>query len=155
MVTTSVSACQLYGACSPNLCTLGTCTQLCGATHAYLYSRKQVYKESITKRLPGHLAEGSQVAQPDGIQSAWLTEEQAQDSSSFTRVIVSGLKPDVLQHFDGGAAENVCRQLAHLYHYYLHGPDGNCNPGVALASSEGMSATSQMPLSSNASHQMC
>lgn len=46
--------------------------------------------------------------------------------SSFTRVLVYELKPDVLAQLnDGDEGRGVLRDLAHLYHYYLHGPAGN------------------------------
>ena len=45
---------------------------------------------------------------------------------SFTRVIVADLKPEVLQQIAAvDKYEQVCRDLAHLYHYYLHGQHGN------------------------------
>ena len=45
---------------------------------------------------------------------------------SFTRVIIADLKPEVLDQIaDADRYEQVCRDLAHLYHYYLHGEHGN------------------------------
>lgn len=47
---------------------------------------------------------------------------------SFTRVVVGDLKEDVLALLvgsDGDGAGSICRDLAHLYHYYLHGAKGN------------------------------
>lgn len=47
-------------------------------------------------------------------------------AASFTRVVVGDLKPDVLAALaDEDAALGVLRDLAHLYHYYTHGPKGN------------------------------
>ena len=44
----------------------------------------------------------------------------------FTRVVVGDLKPDVLAALgDDSSALGVLRDLAHLYHYYTHGPKGN------------------------------
>eukprot|EP00879_Flechtneria_rotunda_P028535 GHRR01030668.1.p1 GENE.GHRR01030668.1~~GHRR01030668.1.p1 ORF type:complete len:105 (-),score=25.71 GHRR01030668.1:9-323(-) len=46
--------------------------------------------------------------------------------SSFTRVLIYALKPDVLaQLCDVEQGRNILRDLAHLYHYYLHGAQGN------------------------------
>jgi hypothetical protein len=44
--------------------------------------------------------------------------------------VVGDLKPEVLEQMsadchDGGGAAAVCRDLSHLYHYYLHGLRGN------------------------------
>ncbi len=45
---------------------------------------------------------------------------------SFTRVIIGELKPSslavVLQEEKG---QELCRELAHVYHYYIHGEHGN------------------------------
>lgn len=47
-------------------------------------------------------------------------------AGSFTRVLIYDLKPDVLgQLTDEAEGQAVLRDLAHLYHYYLHGARGN------------------------------
>lgn len=85
----------------------------------------QVYKETINKRMPGqaHSVAGDGFA----IAAGWLQEER---EDTFTRVTVSDVKPEILEQFQGEEAEHVCRQLAHLYHYYLHGPSGNTGSGM-------------------------
>jgi structural maintenance of chromosomes flexible hinge domain-containing protein 1 len=92
----------------------------------------QVYKERIHKRLPGTSSHLDGNLSQFGVMSSWAADEgcPSSESSSFTRVVVSGLKPDVIRQFQGEAAENVCKQLAHMYHYYLHGPDGNVFTGA-------------------------
>jgi hypothetical protein len=53
-------------------------------------------------------------------------EPSAPASPGFTRVVVGDLKPDVLAALsDDEGALGVLRDLAHLYHYYIHGPRGN------------------------------
>lgn len=48
------------------------------------------------------------------------------NSSSFTRVLVYDLKEEVLEQLsDGDRGATILRDLAHLYHYYLHGEHGN------------------------------
>jgi hypothetical protein len=48
------------------------------------------------------------------------------NSSSFTRVLVYDLKDEVLEQLsDGDRGATILRDLAHLYHYYLHGEQGN------------------------------
>ena len=58
-----------------------------------------------------------------GLEASWLATEGA--APHWTRVTVARLKPDVLAAL---AADKGCRQLArtlaHLYHYYVHGPAG-------------------------------
>lgn len=58
-------------------------------------------------------------------ESPQLSHAQTQ-GNSFTRVVVADLRPEVLQQIsDSEQYETVCRDLAHLYHYYLHGERGN------------------------------
>jgi hypothetical protein len=52
--------------------------------------------------------------------------QAAADGGSFTRILIYDLKPDVLgQLCDEDEGATVLRDLAHLYHYYLHGAKGN------------------------------
>jgi hypothetical protein len=47
-------------------------------------------------------------------------------SSCFTRVLVYDLKEEVLEQLsDEDRGATILRDLAHLYHYYLHGEQGN------------------------------
>jgi hypothetical protein len=47
-------------------------------------------------------------------------------SDSFTRVLVYDLKGEVLDQLcDEDRGASILRDLAHLYHYYLHGERGN------------------------------
>jgi hypothetical protein len=53
-------------------------------------------------------------------------EPGSTDSSSFTRVLVYDLKDEVLEQLsDDDRGATILRDLAHLYHYYLHGENGN------------------------------
>jgi hypothetical protein len=54
-------------------------------------------------------------------------EPNTSDSiSSFTRVLVYDLKDEVLEQLsDEDRGATILRDLAHLYHYYLHGEKGN------------------------------
>lgn len=48
---------------------------------------------------------------------------------SFTRVTITDLKEEVMEQIaNKEAAESVCKDLAHLYHYYLHGPEVSWDP---------------------------
>ncbi|KAL0055143.1 hypothetical protein WJX82_007626 [Trebouxia sp. C0006] len=106
---------------------------------------KSVYEEDLVHRLPG---DASTLSPTEGMFPAahdWVAGElqqtpaQAADrvadsqqlqaapsDHSFTRVVIADLKPEVLQQIaDSDKYEQVCRDLAHLYHYYLHGEYGN------------------------------
>lgn len=50
---------------------------------------------------------------------------QASAGPAFTRVIITNLKDRVLDSLRSEHSDRVCRHLAHLYHYYLHGSQGN------------------------------
>lgn len=54
-------------------------------------------------------------------------EPDGNDSiSSFNRVLVYDLKDEVLEQLsDEDRGATILRDLAHLYHYYLHGEKGN------------------------------
>lgn len=42
------------------------------------------------------------------------------------RVTIGDLKGEILQQIaDDDRGAQVCRELAHMYHYYLHGENGN------------------------------
>jgi hypothetical protein len=95
---------------------------------------EQVYKERIHKRMPGMPTCTTQET-PFAVLTDWVAAEAggaAVGASTFTRVIVSDLKADILKQLRDEAARNVCRQLAHLYHYYLHGAEGNTQDGAQL-----------------------
>lgn len=76
----------------------------------------------------------------------WVNEER---EDTFTRVTVSDVKPEILEQFQGEEAEHVCRQLAHLYHYYLHGPSGNTGAGECALSA------ALMQIVSNSDQKQC
>ena len=94
----------------------------------------QVYKEQIHKRMPGAASAADTATATFPVLSDWLASEATPTvaAETFTRVLVTDLKRDILEQFEVDAAKNVCRQLAHLYHYYLHGVDGNVR-GALLA----------------------
>ena len=95
-------------------------------------------------RMPGDASTLSPIEAQFPVAQEWVASEQQQfpsqgeriadsqqthpsfEGPSFTRVIVADLKPEVLQQItDTDRYEQVCRDLAHLYHYYLHGQYGN------------------------------
>ncbi|XP_056340548.1 structural maintenance of chromosomes flexible hinge domain-containing protein 1 isoform X2 [Oenanthe melanoleuca] len=51
-----------------------------------------------------------------------ISEER--DKESFTAVVITGVQPDHMQYLKNNF-HLWTRQLAHIYHYYIHGPKGN------------------------------
>ena len=67
-------------------------------------------------------------------QSSPIAVPDTQTATSFTRTIITDVKPNILQQIkDADALEKLARQLADVYHYYLHGNHG------------GMEGTSDQP----------
>ncbi|XP_038051940.1 structural maintenance of chromosomes flexible hinge domain-containing protein 1-like [Patiria miniata] len=56
-----------------------------------------------------------------------ISEEVGKES--FTHVIITGINPDHI-HYLKHDFNGWCRQLAHIYHYYIHGPRGNEASGL-------------------------
>ncbi|KAM4533863.1 structural maintenance of chromosomes flexible hinge domain-containing protein 1 [Odontesthes bonariensis] len=82
-------------------------------------NNEDVYKGTILNRKP---CDSSHVALDEGFLRSIIAEESGKES--FTAVVITGVKPDhityLLNHFDKLATE-----LAHIYHYYIHGVNGN------------------------------
>ncbi|RMC15537.1 hypothetical protein DUI87_07731 [Hirundo rustica rustica] len=49
---------------------------------------------------------------------------EEKDKESFTTVVITGVQPDHMQYLKN-YFHLWTRQLAHIYHYYIHGPKGN------------------------------
>ena len=96
-------------------------------------NNEAVYEEDMVHRNPGDESTLSRMEVPFTAARGWLREEVQPEScgasGAFTRVVIGDLKPDILQQLaeDVGGAQ-ICRELAHLYHYYLHGEAGNKIP---------------------------
>ena len=108
-----------------------------------------VYEGNLIHRAPGDVTSLSPTEQLFPVCADWVATELPQrpqasatssqavaespqlsqappQGNSFTRVVVADLRPEVLQQIsDSEQYETVCRDLAHLYHYYLHGEQGN------------------------------
>lgn len=78
-----------------------------------------IYSGKILNRKPGDCSHIS--ADEEGIRKV-IAEEVGKDQ--FTCVVIWGVSSEHVQflkhHFN-----TWCTQLAHIYHYYLHGPEGN------------------------------
>eukprot|EP00887_Chlorella_sp_A99_P005757 scaffold1.g5757.t1 len=98
--------------------------------------QQDVYVEDMVHRNPGDASTLAPHEQPFAATRAWVAGEADVSSAggSFTRVVVGDLKPDVLrQIMDDEKGAVICQELAHLYHYYLHGEQGNRDGGGAAA----------------------
>ncbi|EFJ52379.1 hypothetical protein VOLCADRAFT_86759 [Volvox carteri f. nagariensis] len=93
---------------------------------------ENVYEEDLIHREPGDASTVSQEESQFAVSRSWLAEEPA--ATSFTRVTIGDLRADVLSLVrDSESGAMVCRDLAHLYHYYLHGPSGNVGASHSTA----------------------
>nr|CAB3266390.1 structural maintenance of chromosomes flexible hinge domain-containing protein 1-like [Phallusia mammillata] len=81
-------------------------------------NREAIFAGYIRNRKPG---DASHVAKSDKMTRDFIS---AEGNEGFTRIIVSGLSPSHVSFVKHGF--NIwTRQLAHIYHYYIHGPEGN------------------------------
>ncbi|XP_061569545.1 structural maintenance of chromosomes flexible hinge domain-containing protein 1 [Cololabis saira] len=82
-------------------------------------NKEDIYKGTILNRKAG---DSSHIADDERFLHSIIAEESGKDS--FTAAVITGVFPDHItylkQHFD-----EWTRKLAHVYHYYIHGVDGN------------------------------
>ena len=109
-------------------------------------NNEAVYEEDMLHRNPGDESTLSKMEMPFAASRSWLREETQNEAcgegGSFTRVVVGDLKPDILQQLaDDTGGAHICRELAHVYHYYLHGEGGNRTPMPQEGSSSAPSRT--------------
>lgn len=93
-------------------------------------NQEAVYEEDMVHRNPGDTSTLGTMEARFPVTHSWVHEEvklnAAGPTSGFTRVMIGDLKPQILRQLadDQGGAK-ICTELAHLYHYYIHGQDGN------------------------------
>ncbi|XP_014770922.1 structural maintenance of chromosomes flexible hinge domain-containing protein 1 isoform X1 [Octopus bimaculoides] len=85
-------------------------------------NNESIYSGFIRNRKP---SDSSHVAPEDEIFRKIITEEEYRES--FTVVAITGINSGHIPYLKHNLRE-WCRQLAHIYHYYLHGPNGNQDP---------------------------
>eukprot|EP00117_Sycon_ciliatum_P030786 scpid4423/ scgid5538/ Structural maintenance of chromosomes flexible hinge domain-containing protein 1 len=109
--------------------------------------RQPVYTGEILNRPPGDHHHVTASAPADHL-TEFIESEPARDN--FTAVVITGVSPGHVQylryHF-----KHWCRQLAHIYHYYLHGPQGNVSEGNSKAANGAENGTSKKSTSSKSS----
>ncbi|XP_034998509.2 structural maintenance of chromosomes flexible hinge domain-containing protein 1 isoform X1 [Hippoglossus stenolepis] len=93
-------------------------------------NKEDIYKSVIKNRKPG---DPSHVIKDDErFLHSLIAEEPGKES--FTAVVITGIRPEHItflkQHF-----KVLTRQLAHTYHYYIHGVNGN-DPSSSFTNSD-------------------
>uniref|UniRef100_A0A3B3Z096 SMC hinge domain-containing protein n=1 Tax=Poecilia mexicana TaxID=48701 RepID=A0A3B3Z096_9TELE len=82
-------------------------------------NKEDVYKGTILNRKPGDF---SHITHEESYLQDIIKEETRKES--FTAVVITGVCPDHIKYLKDDFHEWT-RQLAHIYHYYIHGVDGN------------------------------
>ncbi|CAN9506377.1 unnamed protein product [Ophioblennius macclurei] len=82
-------------------------------------NRKEIFRGSIRNRAPG---QSSHVQRDEGFLRNLIAEEPGKES--FTAVIITGLRAEHVKFMEE-EFDVLTRQLAHIYHYYIHGENGN------------------------------
>lgn len=99
---------------------------------------QDVYAEDLMHRSPRDASTLAAIESGfEPLAKAWVAAEAMADTSeeegagkSFTRVLIGQIKPNILcQIADQSAMKQLRRDLSHLYHYYLHGPQGSRSHG--------------------------
>lgn len=84
--------------------------------------KESIYGGAILNRRAGdyeHIADDE-----DNVKK--LVQEEP-NKESFTAVVITGIKSEHILYLKSHF-KHWCRQLAHIYHYYIHGPRGNDKP---------------------------
>ncbi|XP_071952834.1 structural maintenance of chromosomes flexible hinge domain-containing protein 1-like [Antedon mediterranea] len=81
--------------------------------------RESIYSGYIHNRKPGDI---SHVPPESKHMQNLIKEELGQES--FTNIAISGIENRHIQYLKMDF-KGWCKQLAHIYHYYIHGPKGN------------------------------
>eukprot|EP00873_Tetraselmis_striata_P024857 jgi/Tetstr1/445121/TSEL_032919.t1 len=104
-----------------------------------------VYEEDLVHRNPGDASSLSELEQavPSLRKMGAIGGE---GPSSFTRVTVGMLKDSITEMIaDSDHGARLCDELAHLYHYYLHGSTGNLSPSGASQQSRALPGGQLLP----------
>lgn len=82
-------------------------------------NNEAIYSGFIRNRQPG---DASHLGPDEETVSRLIAEETERDA--FTAVVIQSVEPSHISYLKQHA-KVWTRQLAHIYHFYLHGPDGN------------------------------
>ncbi|XP_041817440.1 structural maintenance of chromosomes flexible hinge domain-containing protein 1 [Chelmon rostratus] len=103
-------------------------------------NKEDIYSGTITNRKPG---DSSHVKKDERFLHALIAEESRKES--FTAVVITGLQPEFVS-FLKQDYKVWTRQLAHMYHYYIHGVNGNDRSSNSADSNDGPKIDIQITL---------
>lgn len=95
-----------------------------------------VYEADMVHRAPGNPSTLTSTEEVFADMHGRVAAEQAVPrDQGFTRVLLSDVKPEIAEQLAQDAeGRELCREFAHAYHYYIHGPGGNRGGDVAPSS---------------------
>ena len=83
---------------------------------------ENAYEADLVHRSPGDASTLSAEEKRFGPILQAVDGEKTRSKASFTRLTVSELKGDIVKQIkDKYSCEQICRELAHIYHFYVHG----------------------------------
>ncbi|XP_035981059.1 LOW QUALITY PROTEIN: structural maintenance of chromosomes flexible hinge domain-containing protein 1 [Fundulus heteroclitus] len=94
-------------------------------------NKEDVFEGTMLNRKPGDYLH---ITNNEAFLRDVIKEETTKDS--FTAVVITGVSPKHINYLRQGF-EEWTRQLAHIYHYYIHGFDGNCKTDNSQRSDAG------------------
>ncbi|XP_015231154.1 PREDICTED: structural maintenance of chromosomes flexible hinge domain-containing protein 1-like [Cyprinodon variegatus] len=90
--------------------------------------KEDVYRGTILNRRPGDF---SHITEEERFLRKIISEETGKNS--FTVVVITGVSHDHIKYLKEDFDEWT-RELAHIYHYYIHGVNGNCKTDISQRS---------------------
>uniref|UniRef100_A0A3B5M7F6 Structural maintenance of chromosomes flexible hinge domain containing 1 n=1 Tax=Xiphophorus couchianus TaxID=32473 RepID=A0A3B5M7F6_9TELE len=91
-------------------------------------NKEDVYRSKILHRMPGDF---SHITDDEQFLHTIIAEETGK--KSFTVVVITGIFQDHIDYLKNNFKEWT-RELAHIYHYYIHGVNGNCKTDISQKS---------------------
>ncbi|XP_014834254.1 PREDICTED: structural maintenance of chromosomes flexible hinge domain-containing protein 1-like, partial [Poecilia mexicana] len=92
--------------------------------------KQDVYRSKILNRMPGDF---SHITNDEQFLRTIIAEET--EKESFTVVVITGIFQDHINYLKKNFKEWT-RELAHIYHYYIHGVNGNCKADISPTSDD-------------------
>ncbi|XP_032407356.1 structural maintenance of chromosomes flexible hinge domain-containing protein 1-like [Xiphophorus hellerii] len=91
-------------------------------------NNEDVYRSKILHRMPGDF---SHITDDEQFLHTIIAEETGK--KSFTVVVITGIFQEHIDYLKNNFKEWT-RELAHIYHYYIHGVNGNCKTDISQKS---------------------
>ncbi|KAM4719101.1 LOW QUALITY PROTEIN: structural maintenance of chromosomes flexible hinge domain-containing protein 1-like [Anableps anableps] len=93
-------------------------------------NNEDVYRGTILNRMPGDF---SHITDDEQFLRSIIDEETGKNS--FTVVVITGISQEHIDYLKDDFDEWT-RELAHIYHYYIHGVNGNCKTDISRRSDD-------------------